>query len=230
MAPNATSKLPGPPMLADADSVAVPLRVSVAPAAGAKLPVPFITVRERVPLLICTEPVLVQGTETVVVPVPAAFRRVPPLASSGVPEFATKALPSVCRSKVAPGALLNTAPLKVICPPVHAPGPPFTSVPPPIVLKPPLIVSPPPANTTRLAPTFPKVPPLQAEGPNTVMDIVPWRTPEEKLNEAGVSVPLPLNETVPPLMTSGALVMIQVPSSLAVPPLKVLVPPILSVP
>ena len=62
------------------------------------------------------------------------------------------------------------------------------------------------------------------DGPVTVTVILPSMVPEEKVSGAGASVPAPLNATVPPLITSTPLVTRQLPLSVNVPPVKVLVP------
>src|SRR3954464_8558971 len=98
-----------------------------------------------------------------VVPLPAVLRRVPSFANEGEPELSTNALPSPTRSRVALGLLLKRAVLNTTWPLVHVAVPLFTRVPPPIVLeKPPLIARPPLAETTKVDPTLPKFPAVQA--------------------------------------------------------------------
>src|SRR3954447_11324102 len=176
-------------------------------------------------------PELLQGMVMVVVPVPPILRNAPSFASKGAPPFSRNAPPSPSRSKVALALLLNVPPRQETAEFVQVPAPLLTKVPPANVLvKLPFRVSPPLAETIKVAPALPKVPPLQEKGPGTVMAMLPWRVPAEIVKEDGVKVPLPLKKTLPPLMMSGALVMMQVPSNLAAPPLKVLVPVIFSVP
>src|SRR3954451_19999957 len=148
-------------------SVAVPLMLSFVPAVLVKLPAPSARVRARVPLLICTEPELAQGSETVVVPAPPVLRSVPALTSSGEPPLSTNAFPSPSKSKVALALLLKIEVLKLTCPFVHVPAPLLTRVPPANVLaaKLPLMVSPPFADTTELDPALPSTPPVQVVGP-----------------------------------------------------------------
>src|SRR4051812_27743598 len=171
-------------MLADADRMAEPFIVSVVPAAGAKLPLPLITVSASTPLSTCTEPELAQGSVTVVVPVPMALRNIPALASTGDPEFMMKELPLACSSNVPLGALLNRPPVPMIWPAVHIPAPPFTTVPPANVRLLPLSIIPPLANAFSVEPMLPKVPPVQVNGPRIVMGIDPCKMPEEKFNDA----------------------------------------------
>src|SRR5882762_1093325 len=115
-------------------------------------------------------------------------------------------------------------PLHTICPAVHTPLPPLTSIPPMNVLVVPLRVNPSLAKTIKGDPAAPNKPPVQENGPDTVIVMLPCRVPEDKLNEEGVRLPLPANETLPPLMMTGDALMVQVPSNLAVPAVKVFVP------
>src|SRR5205823_3761264 len=99
----------------------------------------------------------------------------PALANSGVPELNASDEPPPCRSNVPLEALLNNTPglLKTTCPAVQAPAPPLTSVPPLNDLVPPLSVIPPLANTIWDDATLPKEPPVQENGPDTVIAMVP---------------------------------------------------------
>src|ERR1043166_4396189 len=164
-------------MLAAADSVAVPLTMSVAPAAGVKLPLPSASVSASVPLLTCTEPEFAHGMVIVLVPVAAVLRSVPAFARSGEPLLIVNELPSAWRSKVAAGALLNTPPLQVIWPPVHAPALALTNVPPLSVLLAPLRVIVPLARSVSGEPKLPKLPELQINNPATMTVLLPVSVP-----------------------------------------------------
>src|SRR5580765_4667372 len=213
VAPVVTAKFPAPEMLAEGERMAVPLTLRRLPGVTMKLPVLSPTVRASVPLLTSTLPELLQGMPTVVVPEPVLFRRMPALRIRGLPRKVPKAEPSAWRSRSAAGALLKTALLmQVIWPPLQVATPLLSSVPPlndfTVAV---LIVNPPLAITSRLEPALPIVPAVHVINPETASVIFPSRLPEERLNEAGVIVPVPLNTTVPPLMTMGPLVIKQLP-------------------
>src|SRR5436190_8977160 len=232
MPPEVTLRFPAPPMLAAAESVALPFRLRVEPAAGVKLPVLSATVSARLPALTCTKPELAQGTVKAAVPEPIVFLTVPAFRNNGVPPLTPNTLPSPSRSSVPLRVLLKMAVMQVICPFVHVAGPLFTSVPPANILPGtlPLIARPPFANRIKLEPGLPNVPPVHENMPETAIGILPWRVPAERFNKEGARFPLPLKKTIPPFMTRGVLLMMHVPSSLTVPPLKVFVPVMLRVP
>src|SRR4051794_6825776 len=182
MPPEVTLRFPAPLMLAAAESVALPFRLRVEPAAGVKLPVLSATVSARLPALTCTKPELAQGTAKAAVPEPIIFLTVPAFRNNGVPPLTPNTLPSPSRSRVPVGVLLKMAVMQVTCPLVHVAGPFLTSVPPANVLAGtvPLIDSPPFANTIKLEPAPPNVPPVHENIPETDIGMLPRRIPPER--------------------------------------------------
>src|SRR6266850_7129652 len=118
-------------------------------------------------------PEFVDGQVIDVRPVPPVLRIVPLLTRIEFPELSAKELPSPRKSSTALAALLNAALLQPTCPFVHVPTPLFTRVPLRVLALPPLIASPPFAESTRLGPPPPIVPPDQRAGPDTEIGMLP---------------------------------------------------------
>src|SRR3954468_13552918 len=152
-------------------------------------------VSARVPDRTSTTPALLNTVLIVLTPVPPVLRNVPALATcTAVPLFRISAFPSVSRSNVALGLLLNTAgALQLTCPaPAQLPAPPFTSVPPlKLLTLAPLIFRPPLATTARFEAVLPSVPTVQLNGPPSVSVPEPVKVPP-------LSAYDPLAELVPP--------------------------------
>src|SRR6266550_4642432 len=157
----------------------------------------------------------------VAVAAPFVLRNVPSFAISDMPEFCANGMPSPSTSSTAVALLLNEALLQVTWPLVHVAAPLFTSVQFKLFGFRLLNVSPPLADTDA---AVARVPEVQSIGPKTVTGIVPCNNPDEKFSALGAIIPLPLKMTVPPLIVTGALVTITIPSNRAVPAEKLWLP------